>query len=100
MGENMPISVILGNAAEETRTAIERVRQKHSLRPCVMAVIVSAVLGDVRNDAIAELISETNTMIAQKNEELEKAKKAAKRILKTEPDEEQTEQDALENPEE
>ena len=33
------------------------------------------------------------------NEELEKAKKAAKRVLKTEPDEEQ-EQDTQENPEE
>lgn len=47
-----------------------------------------------------ELINSTNTMMAEKNEELEKAKKAAKRVLKTEPDKEQPEQDEPENPEE
>ena len=41
-----------------------------------------------------------DTMMAEKNEELEKAKKAAKRVLKTEPDEEHPEQDEPENPEE
>ena len=46
-----------------------------------------------------ELINSTNTMMAEKNEELEKAKKAAKRVLKTEPDEEHPEQDEPENPE-
>lgn len=39
-------------------------------------------------------------MMAEKNEELEKAKKAAKRVLKTEPDEVHPEQDEPENPEE
>ena len=51
-------------------------------------------------EAKIELINSTNAMMASKDEELEKAKKAAKRVLKTEPDKEQPEQDAPENPEE
>ena len=54
----------------------------------------------MRSEAKIELINSTNAMMASKDEELEKAKKAAKRVLKTEPDKEQPEQDAPENPEE
>ncbi|MDO4332528.1 MAG: hypothetical protein Q4C58_07540 [Eubacteriales bacterium] len=86
MRQSIPISILLENAEEETRTAIENIRQKYSLRPCIMDVIVSAVLADVRNDAKTELISATNEMLAQKNEELEKAKEEAKRVLRNEPE--------------
>lgn len=61
---------------------------------------LSSVLAEVRSEAKIELINSTNTMMAEKNEELEKAKKAAKRVLKTEPDEVHPEQDEPENPEE
>ena len=57
------------------------------------------MLAEVRSEEKIELINSTNTMMAEKNEELEKAKKAAKRVLKTEPDEGQ-EQGTQENPEE
>ena len=65
-----------------------------------IAVRIECAKGEILNAMETELINSTNTMMAEKNEELEKAKKAAKRVLKTEPDEEHPEQDEPENPEE
>ena len=96
---NIPIAVKIECAKGEILNAMEAIQKKHGLPPCIMDGVLSSVLAEVRSEAKIELINSTNTMMAVKNEELEKAKKAAKRVLKTEPDEGQ-EQDAQENPEE
>ena len=96
---NTPIAVRIECAKGEILNAMETIQKRHALPPCIMDGVVSSVLAEVRSEAKIELINSTNTMMAEKNEELEKTKKAAKRVLKTEPDEEQ-EQDTQENPEE
>ena len=97
---NIPIAIKIECAKGEILNAMEAIQKKHGLPPCIMDGVLSSVLAEVRSEAKIELINSTNEMMAEKNEELEKAKKAAKRVLKTEPDEEQPEQDAPENPEE
>ena len=96
---NTPIAVRIECAKGEILNAMETIQKRHALPPCIMDGVLSSVLTEVMSEAKIELINSTNTMMAEKNEELEKAKKAAKRVLKTEPDEEQ-EQDTQENPEE
>lgn len=96
---NTPIAVRIECAKGEILNAMETIQKRHALPPCIMDGVLSSVLAEVRSEAKIELINSTNTMMAEKNEELEKVKKAAKRVLKTEPDEEQ-EQDTQENPEE
>ena len=49
-----------------------------------MDVIVSAILADVRNEAKAEFVNETNVMLHEKEMEIEEARKAAKKVLKEE----------------
>lgn len=87
-------------AKGEATGVLANIQKKYKLLPSEMEGIVCSILADVRGEVMIELINSTNTMMAEKNEELEKAKKAAKRVLKTEPDEEQPEQDAPENTEE
>ena len=90
---NTPLAVRIECAKGEILNAMETIQKRHALPPCIMDGVLSSVLAEVRSEAKIELINSTNTMMAEKNEELEKAKKAAKRVLKTEPDEEQPEQD-------
>lgn len=97
---NTPIAVRIECAKGEILNAMETIQKRHALPPCIMDGVLSSVLAEVRSEAKIELINSTNTMMAEKNEELEKEKKAAKRVLKTEPDEKQPEQDEPENPEE
>ena len=97
---NTPLAVRIECAKGEILNAMETIQKRYELPPCIMDGVLSSVLAEVRSEAKIELINSTNTMMAEKNEELEKAKKAAKRVLKTEPDKEQPEQDEPENPEE
>lgn len=88
MEQSVPISIIMESAEKETREAIDHVKQKYNLRPCIMDVIVASVLADVRKEAKAELIGAADEIIGRKNEELEKAKAAAKKVLKAESEKE------------
>ena len=97
---NTPLAVRIECAKGKILNAMETIQKRHALPPCIRDGVLSFVLAEVRSEAKIELINSTNTMMAEKNEELEKAKKAAKRVLKTEPDEEHPEQDEPENPEE
>ena len=80
---NTPIAVRIECAKGEILNAMETIQKRHALPPCIMDGVLSSVLAEVRSEAKIELINSTNTMMAEKNEELEKAKKAAKRVLKT-----------------
>ena len=88
---NTPIAVRIECAKGEILNAMEAIQTKHALPPCIMDGVLSSVLAEVRSEAKIELINSTNSMMAEKDEDLEKAKKAAKRTLRTEP-EEQTEE--------
>ena len=97
MKVNIPIAVKIECAKGEILNAMEAIQKKHGLPPCIMDGVLSSVLAEVRSEEKIELINSTNAIIEKKNEELEKAKKAAKRVLKTEP-EEITEEEHPENP--
>lgn len=98
---NTPIAVRIECAKGEVMNALEKVRQQHSLPPCIIEGVLSSVLSEVRAEAKLELINGTNEMLREKNEELEKAKKAAKKVLKTEPEEQDAgQQETEEQPEE
>lgn len=87
MEKDIPISILLESARNEMRQAVDDVRDRYRLRPCIMDVIVSSVLADIRGNVQEELIAASNEMADKANEELEKAKEAAKKVLKAEPDE-------------
>lgn len=84
---NIPIAVKIECAKGEILNAMEAIQKKHGLPPCIMDGVLSSVLAEVRSEAKIELINSTNAMMADKNEELEKAKAAAKKVLRTEPEE-------------
>ena len=75
---NTPLAVRIECAKGEILNAMETIQKRHALPPCIMDGVLSSVLAEVRSEA----------------------KIAAKRVLKTEPDEEHPEQDEPENPEE
>lgn len=84
---NIPIAVKIECAKGEILNAMEAIQKKHGLPPCIMDGVLSSVLAEVRSEAKIELINSTNAMMAEKNEELEKAKAAAKKVIRTEPEE-------------
>lgn len=84
---NVPIAVKIECAKGEILNAMESIQKKHGLPPCIMDGVLSSVLAEVRSEAKIELINSTNAMMTEKNEELKKAQAAAKKVLKTEPDE-------------
>ena len=92
-----PLPIRIECAKGEIMNALESIRRQHELPACILDGVVASVLADVRSDSKIELINSTNAMMREKNEELEKAKQAAKKVLKT--DIEETEQEEIdENP--
>lgn len=79
-----PISVKVECARGEIMNAIQRIQTAHNMPPCLIDGVLSSVLADVRAEAKLELINATNTMMREQQEELEKAKAAAKKVLKAE----------------
>lgn len=95
---NVPISIKVECAKGEIMNALESVRRQHNLPPCIIEGVLSSVLADVRSEAKLELINGTNAMLREKNEELDKAKKEAKKVLETEPEQEEQEHPEEEQP--
>lgn len=82
-----PIAVKIECARGEILNAMGEIQKKYNLPPCIMDGVLATVSSEVKAEAKIELINATNAMMREKNEELEKAKQAAKKVLKTEPDE-------------
>lgn len=83
---NVPIAVKIECAKGEILNAMEAIQKKHGLPPCIMDGVLSSVLAEVRSEAKIELINSTNAMMTEKNEELKKAQAAAKKVLKSDPE--------------
>lgn len=77
----MKSSIILLLAKEEIQGTVNRVQKEYNLRPCVMEGILSAVTLDCTEKVQKEVAEDVRELLEQKNEELEKAKAAAKKIL-------------------
>lgn len=88
---NTPIAVRIECARGEVMNTLESIRMQHNLPSCIIEGVLSSVLADVRSEAKLELINGTNAMLREKNEELDKAKKAAKKVLEAEPEQEEQE---------
>lgn len=93
-----PISMRIECARGEILNAMQNIQQRFELPPCIMDGVISSVLAEVRSEAKIELINATNAIMREKNEELEAAKVAAKKVLAD--DSEQEESGKEENPEE
>ena len=92
---NSQIAMKIECAKGEVMNALERVRQQYNLPPCIVDGILSSVLSEVRSETKIELINESNAMMREKNGELEKAKAAAKKVLKTEPEQQEQEENPV-----
>ncbi|MFR1310771.1 MAG: hypothetical protein ACLSCO_19085 [Gallintestinimicrobium sp.] len=77
----MKSSIILLLAKEEIQGTVNRVQKEYNLRPCVMEGILSAVTLDCTEKVQKEVAEDVRELLEQKNEELEKAKAAAKKVL-------------------
>lgn len=93
---NIPISVKIECAKGEIMNALDRIEKQQNLPPCILECVLSSVIAEVRSGAKLELINGTNQMLREKDEELEKAKAEAKKVLKTETGE----REQQENPDE
>jgi hypothetical protein len=74
-------SIILLLAKEEIQDTVNKVQEKYNLRPCVMEDILSAVMLNCTEKVQKEVAEDVRELLEQKNEELEKAKAAAKKVL-------------------
>ena len=77
----MKSSIILLLAKEEIQGTVNRVQKEYNLRPCVMEGILSAATLDCTEKVQKEVAEDVRELLEQKNEELEKAKAAAKKVL-------------------
>ncbi len=79
---SVPLVIRMECAKGEIQNAINAIQKENELPLYIMDGLVASVLAEIRNGVKIELINATNKMMKEKNEELEKAKKEAKRILK------------------
>lgn len=82
-----PLAIRIECAKGELLNALDTISKKFSLPPCIIDGVLCSVLVEVRSEAKIELINATNDIIAEKNTEIEKAKLAAKRMIRAEPEE-------------
>lgn len=79
---NMNIAINIECAKGEIMNTMQKIQDKYALPPCIIDGIISSVLADVRSQAKLELLNETSSVMQNANEELEKAKAEAKKVLK------------------
>lgn len=78
----MNIAINIECAKGEIMNTMQQIQDKYALPPCIIDGIISSVLADVRSQAKLELLNETSSVMQNANEELEKAKAEAKKVLK------------------
>ncbi len=90
--KKIQLSVILESAKSDMHNAVEEIRKSYRLPYCVMDMVILSILADIRKISKIEIINDTNEILKKKDEELRQAKEAAKKVLKTEPEEQETEE--------
>lgn len=85
---NTPIAIKIECAKGEIMNAMQQIQDKYALPPCIVDGVISSVLAEVRAESKLELINATSAVMKETEEELEKAKAAAKKVLKTEQEQE------------
>ena len=86
---NVPIEVRIECARGEILNAVEKITREQGLPAAVIDGVISSVLEEIRGQEKMELVNAFNKLRAEKDEEinalseeLQKAKKAAKKVLK------------------
>ena len=86
---NVPIEVRIECARGEILNAVEKITREQGLPAAVIDGVISSVLEEIRGQEKMELVNAFNKLRAEKdeeinalNEELQKAKAAAKKVLK------------------
>lgn len=83
---NTPIAIKIECAKGEIMNAMQQIQDKYALPPCIVDGVISSVLAEVRAESKLELINATNAVLQEMEEELAKAKAAAKKVLEAEPE--------------
>lgn len=78
----MDIAIKVEYAKKEILKNTEKLQKELSLPACIMEMVITSALAEVREASKREIISEASEEIRKKNEELEKAKAAAKKVLR------------------
>lgn len=86
---NVPIEIRIECARGEILNAVEKITREQGLPAAVIDGVISSVLEEIRGQEKMELVNAFNKLRAEKeeeinalNEELQKAKAAAKKVLK------------------
>lgn len=90
---SMDIAIAVECAKGEIMNALQQIQQQHALPPCIIDGILSSILAEVRSEAKLDLMNAANTIIQETNEEFNKAKTAAKKVLKAETEQEEAKRD-------
>lgn len=72
-------------AKREIRSKIYEIRIKQGISAGTMEGILSSILLEIKEEAVDEIVKECDVTIRGIADELEKAKAAAKKVLKAEP---------------
>ena len=81
---NTPIAIKIECAKGEIMNALQKIQREYGLPLCIIDGVFSDVLAEIKSEAKLELISATNMMMREKEEEIKKAKEVAKKVLKEE----------------
>jgi hypothetical protein len=82
----MRLTIGIETARKEIKEFVFEVRKRYGIPLCIADGILSSIIADIREETKAELLNDAKAVIDEKEEELKKAKAAAKRVLKTEPE--------------
>lgn len=80
----IPLSVMLESAKSELRNTIRNIKSQYNFPSSVMEGVIHSILVEVQTEEKIEIINETNAIIQKKNEEIAKAREAAKKVIKAE----------------
>ncbi len=83
---NTPIVIKIECAKGEIMNAMQQIQNKYALPPCIIDGLISSILAEVRAESKLELLNATSAAMRETEEEIKKAKAAAKKVLKEETD--------------
>lgn len=68
-------------ARGEILNALGTIRGRYNLPPCIMDGILSSLIAEIREEEKLELINTASQIIKEKDQDLNEAKKAVKKVL-------------------
>lgn len=69
-------------AKKEMKEKIHEVKVRYGIPACIIEGIIQEIIVDLKEESADSLMNEVIEKLSKKNEEIEKAKKEAKKVLK------------------